>query len=237
MPAITTHHRHRAHGAAPSGHRARARHPCSPNEVNRLAIDAGAAARRDEELIERIRRGEDETLHLTSSSKPPTDVAKYLAAFANTKGGTIVFGVERPARVLGVDERSAWRILDRAQALLSPQIDVDVETIEVQGRKLVVAHVDRSASPVAAQGAFFWRTGDRLRALSAPEIRSRVSAGRSPESALAHLSQIAAAQTRTIESLTEKFALADSWPRRLGLAGVGALAGAAAKHLFNVFVA
>jgi predicted HTH transcriptional regulator len=191
----------------------------------------------EEALMERIRRGEDETLQLNSSLEPPASVAKYLAAFANTNGGTIVFGVARPARVLGVDERSAWRILDRAQALLSPQVDVDVDTVEVEGHKLVAAHVERSTSPVAAQGAFFWRTGDRLRALTAAEIRSRVTAGRTFESALVELSYIAATQTRTIESLAEKFDKANSWARRLGLAGVGAIAGAAAKQLFDVLVA
>jgi len=191
----------------------------------------------EEALMERIRRGEGETLQLKSSLESPTSVAKYLAAFANTNGGTIVFGVARPARVLGVDERSAWRILDRAQALLSPQVDVDVDTIEVEGHKLVAAHVERSASPVAAQGAFFWRTGDRLKPLTAAEIRSRVTAGRTLESALAELSNIAATQTRTIEWLTGKFDKANSWARKLGLAGVGAVAGATAKHLFNVLVA
>jgi len=113
----------------------------------------------------------------------------------------------------------------------------DVDTIEVEGHKLVAAHVERSASPVAAQGAFFWRTGDRLRPLSAAEIRRRVTAGRTLEGALAELSNIAATQTRTIESLTAKFDRANSWTRKLGLAGVGAVAGAAAMHLFNVLVA
>jgi predicted HTH transcriptional regulator len=190
-----------------------------------------------EDLMERIRRGEDETFQLKSILEPPASVAKNLAAFANTNGGTIVFGVARPARVSGVDERSAWRMLDRAQALLSPQIDVDVDTIEVGGHKLVAVHIERSTSPIAAQGAFFWRTGDRLRPLSAAEIRRRVTAGRTLEGALAELSNIAATQTRTIESLTAKFDRANSWTRKLGLAGVGAVAGAAAMHLFNVLVA
>jgi hypothetical protein len=72
--------------------------------------------------------------------------------------------------------------------------------------------------------------------LSAEEIRAHALSSSTIEKALSDLSALAAKQTETIDSLREEFASANSLPKKLGIAAVGAVLGALAKYLVDVFL-
>lgn len=73
--------------------------------------------------------------------------AKALAAFCNTDGGSLFFGVaEKPRRIEGVDpatipDEAAWT--DRLRRDFDPEIPIEVREYRVAGRCVVAIRVER----------------------------------------------------------------------------------------------
>jgi len=153
----------------------------------------------------------------------------------DTGGGYVVFGVEEPLKIVGVDVARAKRALDFALTKVDPKPNVAVETVELEGHPLVVIWVQQSQSLVSAYGGYYRRVGDAMVALTAEEIRAHALSASTIEKALSDLSSLAATQTQTIEQLREEFASANSMPKKLGIAAIGAVLGAAAKYVVDVF--
>ncbi len=69
-----------------------------------------------------------------------------MIAFANTRGGYLLFGVDDDKQVVGVEsEKSeAELIKDAAQNYCEPPVEYEIEFIEVYGREVVVVSVSES---------------------------------------------------------------------------------------------
>lgn len=182
-----------------------------------------------------IGQGENERLELKAAVPHPALIARYLASFANTVGGYVVFGVEEPLKIVGVDVARAKMALDFALTKVDPKPNVVVETVELDGHPLVVIWVQQSQSLVSAYGGYYRRVGDAIVALTAEEIRAHALPTSTIEKALSDLSSLAATQTQTIEQLRGEFTSANSIPKKLGIAAIGAVLGAAAKYVVDVF--
>jgi len=189
-----------------------------------------------EELRRRIEQGEGETLELKTSIPRPDAVAQQLAAFANTKGGLLVLGVKEPAVIVGVDPNRAAAVLQRAQDFLMPHLKVQVETHEIEGKSVVVMHVPATPQLVASSGGYYRRFGEHFRPLSAEEIRDHAQAGKSSGAALKELAAAVASQTATIDTLRDEFRKVNSWPRKIAIAVVGAVAGVIGKYLLEALL-
>ena len=189
-----------------------------------------------EELEILVQRGENEVLELKATIPPPDIVARHLASMANTSGGLLVLGVKEPAEYVGVDVRRAESVLASAGRLLTPSHQIAVETLEVQGKSIVVASVKRSENLIASFGGFYRRVGDQTRALTAEEIKVHALSERSPDTALSELSAAIAAQTSTIDGLRTDFEKANSPWKKIGIAVAGAAAGALIKHLLDTWL-
>jgi predicted HTH transcriptional regulator len=189
-----------------------------------------------EELHSLIQGGENNALELKTGIPRPDDIARQLASMANTRGGVLILGVKEPAEYSGVDAKRAEAAIRSAERLLSPQHPITIETVEAQGRSIVVASVVRSDKLISAHGGFYRRVGDNTQALTADEIKSHALAEGSPDSALSKLSAAVAAQTQTIDQLRVDFEKANSMPRKVGIALVGAAAGAIAKSLIDLWL-
>lgn len=189
-----------------------------------------------EELRSLIHHGESDTLELKASVPHPEIIARYLASFANTKGGHIVFGVQESIKIVGVDAARVQRAFDFALTKVDPRPNVSIETVELDGHSIVVVSIQRSVALVSAYGGYYRRTGDTTQPLSAEEIRAHALSASTIEKALSDLSALAAKQTQTIDNLREEFASTNSMPKKLGIAVVGAVLGALAKHLVDVFL-
>ena len=195
-----------------------------------------------EELLRRVQKGEDETLELKTTVPSVDLIAKILASLANTRGGLIVLGVAEPARFVGVDVDRAQTALRAAERQLSPAPSIEVNTLAVSGKTVVVATVAPSKVLISAHGGYFRRVGDATRALTAEEIKTHVLAESSSDNALAELSKAVATQTLTIEKQTltieklrDDFNKANSTLRKIAIAVLGAIAGAFAKYLFDLW--
>lgn len=76
----------------------------------------------------------------------PEKVARTLIAFANTKGGTIVFGVDDDKSVVGIDsEKAEMEMIQTAGSFLSdPPVEMHVDIIPYKGKDVIAVTVEES---------------------------------------------------------------------------------------------
>lgn len=100
--------------------------------------------RRD--LIDLIEEGENLQCEFKRKFSSPEKIAREMLAFANTKGGYIIFGVDDDKEVVGVEsEKSEAELVTRtANELCEPPIEYEIEYIELYGKELVIASVPES---------------------------------------------------------------------------------------------
>ena len=97
-------------------------------------------------LLELIEEGENIQCefkrHFTTSEK----IAKEMIAFANTKGGYIIFGVDDDREVVGVDsEKSESEMIkDAAENYCEPPLKYSIDFIEAYGKEVVVVSIPES---------------------------------------------------------------------------------------------
>ena len=150
----------------------------------------------DTELAGRIRLGEDSTLELKSivlaggrvRSPDGRDLADELAAMANTRGGTVLLGVDdRNREVLGIpldslDAVEGW-VREICNDSVKPLLDADIHKLELEdagGRPVPIVRVDIARSLYVHQSpsGYFRRIGSSRREM-APEVLARLFQERS----------------------------------------------------------
>ena len=150
----------------------------------------------DQNLTRRIRLGEDSTLEFKTVlfsgrqiDKPDRrSLADELAAFANSRGGTVILGVDdKTHHVQGIpldclDSVETW-VREICNDLVIPSLDADILKIELenpQGRLVPVLRVDveRSLFVHKSPGGYFRRIGSSKREMH-PEALARIFQERS----------------------------------------------------------
>ena len=155
----------------------------------------------DAELMRRIRLGEDSGLELKEVklagdrvAGPDRDkFADELAAFANSKGGVAVLGVDdRTRNVVGIplgglDAVETW-VRDICNDSVAPPLDADIYRRELNGRDgrpapIIRVDVPRSLFVHRSPGGYFRRLGSSKREMS-PEALERLFRDRSQSRAI-----------------------------------------------------
>jgi predicted HTH transcriptional regulator len=100
--------------------------------------------RRD--LLELIEEGENIQCEFKRHFTTPEKIAKEMIAFANTKGGYLIFGVDDDREVVGVDsEKSESEMIkDAAENYCEPPLNYSIDFIEAYGKEIVVATIPES---------------------------------------------------------------------------------------------
>ena len=148
------------------------------------------------ELAARIRLGEDSSLELkrvvltgNRVRCPKRDTfADELAAMANTRGGTLVLGVDdRTREILGIpleglDAVEGW-VREVCNDSVKPPLDADIYKLELadtSGRPVPIVRVDiaRSLYVHRSSGGYFRRIGSSRREM-APDVLARLVQERS----------------------------------------------------------
>jgi len=89
-----------------------------------------------------IEEGEGFEVEFKRKVSSPEKIARALIAFANTRGGHILFGVDDDGSVVGVEsEKSEVDLIREAGTLFSPVI----EFVPFDGKDVIVAYVEESA--------------------------------------------------------------------------------------------
>ena len=150
----------------------------------------------DQDLLRRVRLGEDSRLELKSvrvsggSVRAPerNAMADELAAFANSRGGTVILGVDDKTReVQGIplnelDAVETW-VREVCNDSVQPSLDADIRKLECEdsaGRILAVLslQVERSLFVHKSPGGYFRRIGSSKREMT-PEVLARLFQERS----------------------------------------------------------
>lgn len=98
------------------------------------------------ELKALISEGENFKIEFKRQFSGIEKIAKELIAFANTKGGMILFGVEDDGTIYGIEsEKSEVDLIHEAsRRYCEPPIEPIVQVIELNGKDIVVAIVEES---------------------------------------------------------------------------------------------
>lgn len=95
------------------------------------------------QLLELIEEGENTNCEFKLKFSSSEKIAKEMIAFANTKGGYIIFGVDDSKKIIGVEsEKSeAELIKDVAENYCVPPIKFNFQFIAIEGKELVIVEV------------------------------------------------------------------------------------------------
>ena len=98
------------------------------------------------DLEELIEDGEGFSLEFKRRISSPEKISRTLISFANTKGGTILFGVDDDGTIVGVDsEKSEMELIGIAgNDLCDPPIIPHIDIVPVDGRDVIVCHIEES---------------------------------------------------------------------------------------------
>ena len=97
-------------------------------------------------LLELIEEGENIQCEFKRHFTTPEKIAREMIAFANTKGGYMIFGVDDDREVVGVDsEKSESEMIkDAAENYCEPPLVYSIDFIELYGKEVVVASIPES---------------------------------------------------------------------------------------------
>ena len=97
-------------------------------------------------LKELIASGEGTYLEFKRKAASPIKIAKEVCAFANTSGGYLLVGIDDNGSIYGVlSEKSEIDIIQKGcEFFIEPPISPEIETIDVEGKEIVVVSVSES---------------------------------------------------------------------------------------------
>lgn len=98
------------------------------------------------ELLELIEEGENIQCEFKRKFSTSEKIAREMIAFANTKGGYLLFGVDDDKKIVGVEseKETSELVNDTAANHCEPKIDIYIEYKEVDGKEIVIVEVPES---------------------------------------------------------------------------------------------
>lgn len=102
-----------------------------------------------------IQTGESSFLEFKHSVASPEKIAREMAAFANSKGGTILIGVEDNGEMIGVEgyhEEEFW-LNQAATEECIPKVPIEIEMMNIGARDVLIVKVpEAKEKPVYVKG-------------------------------------------------------------------------------------
>ena len=100
------------------------------------------------ELHKLIEDGENSKVEFKRKFSSPEKIAKEMIAFANTKGGVILFGVDDDRKIVGVEsEKGEMELIDTAAKFFcEPEINFDYEIASIKNSDIVIVKVPESSN-------------------------------------------------------------------------------------------
>jgi len=98
------------------------------------------------ELLELIEGGENLTCEFKRKFSTTEKIVREMIAFANTKGGHLLIGVDDDKEIFGVESEKAEAelIYDAAKNFCEPPLNIKIDYVEVKGKEVVVVEVFES---------------------------------------------------------------------------------------------
>jgi hypothetical protein len=182
------------------------------------------------DIRELIRQGESERVEFK------TTLVNIVSALANTHGGVIIVGIREPDIIVGTQPEQVFMIVERAKGMLMPAIDLNVSTIEIDYKQVVVISVPESKDVIFGNGMALKRVGEQTRPLSPQDLELKIPAPADTDE-IRKLADAISKQTEIIESLRNDLREENSFKNKLKgylIGGViGAVLGAIAASLIG----
>ncbi|MBD2704262.1 ATP-binding protein [Spirosoma sp. BT702] len=98
------------------------------------------------QLDDLIASGENNRLEFKRELSSAYRIARTLAAFANTTGGTLLIGVADDGKIVGVPSefREVSKLEDATERLIEPVLSISYETLSADGRLVLLVEVPDS---------------------------------------------------------------------------------------------
>ncbi len=98
------------------------------------------------ELIELIEEGENIQCEFKRKFSTPEKISREMIAFANTKGGYLLFGVDDDKKIVGVESEKETVELVKDAALNYCQLPVEytIQYKEIEGKEIVIISIPES---------------------------------------------------------------------------------------------
>jgi predicted HTH transcriptional regulator len=98
------------------------------------------------ELIELIEGGENIHCEFKRKFSTTEKISREMIAFANTKGGFILFGIDDNKEIVGVEsEKSESELIkDAALNYCEPPLEFNLEYVDMNGKEIVVVEIPES---------------------------------------------------------------------------------------------
>lgn len=127
-----------------------------------------------------IGEGESQYVEFKQAASSARDLAREIAAFANTCGGTIIIGVDDSGEIMGVRDfkRTEQVITNALNHNCRPSIQADISRIDVSGKALAIVQIpEGTGKPYEANHLVYLRTGSSTRPASREEKQDIYVAG------------------------------------------------------------
>jgi ATP-dependent DNA helicase RecG len=124
-----------------------------------------------EKIEELIKSGEGQNLEFKSSFN--NELIETLVAFANTKGGRVIVGINQDNEISGIsiNPESVQNWVNEIKHKTSPSIIPDVEILQYEDKTLVILSVQEyPIKPVATRGKYFKRVANSNHLLHITEV-------------------------------------------------------------------
>jgi len=98
------------------------------------------------QLIKLIETGENSSIEFKQKFSEPEKIAKEIIAFANTKGGTILFGIADNGKIKGVESEKGTveLITETLKHYCEPLINYEVKYFELNNCEIVILQIPES---------------------------------------------------------------------------------------------
>ena len=124
-------------------------------------------------IEEMIKKGESEIIEFKRSLAETREITETVCAFANSKGGTVIVGVNDKGEIKGVSigKRTIEDLVLKIANSTEPRVFPEIEIVEIRKKKLVVIRVsERRDKPVFAFGVAYKRVGKNNLKMDRDEI-------------------------------------------------------------------
>ncbi len=168
----------------------------------------------ESEVRKIIQQGENEKVEFKTSLRDASILVQYVSALANTHGGTILVGIQEPRIVVGTQREQIDQIVERAKRMLTPSINLCVNTVNIDQKAVVVIAVPESKEVVFGNGMALKRVGGQNRPLSPQDIAQKISVPADAQE-IRKLAHAISMQTQTINELRNDLRESNSFKRKL----------------------
>jgi len=130
----------------------------------------------EKELKRLLNLGETETVEFKESLCE--GFYKTISAFANTRGGVILLGVDNKNKIKGADSSS--KFLEELTNSIVNKLSIYpvIETIKIQRRRILAFRVIRSDFLVSYKDHYYERFGNTTRKISKGKLQALLSKGK-----------------------------------------------------------